>query len=169
VNQAEFQTQLTRLMNCYGKQHYNDERVTLIWREVSGFSVEWFGGVVDRMIGGSRYAPLVGDFYEAASIERERLNKVQKEKHAREAREFGTSVFSPDDRSMMIQTIIKRINGGVSDSDWNGFKRMVNSTVQNSSSKAHCLYCDDTGYEFYTRDGYEYARDCSCARRKRAS
>ena len=66
-----FQRQIERLKETFGQQHYKDERVKLIWRDVQDLKNDWFSTVVSEFIYCARQAPLGDDF---------RL-KISEEKH----------------------------------------------------------------------------------------
>lgn len=67
-----FQRQIERLKETFGQQHYKDERVKLIWRDVSDLKNEWFSAVVSEFIYSSRQAPLGDDFRLKVSQERQK-------------------------------------------------------------------------------------------------
>lgn len=74
-----FQAQMNRLAETFGGQHYKRERVELIWREIGSFHDSWLTRTIDRFIGELRQAPLVSEFRDAASQERERQRETQKQ------------------------------------------------------------------------------------------
>lgn len=78
MNQAEFQTQVNRLSNTFGKTHFGSERLMLLWKRVQSFSSAWFQRTIDDLISTHRQPPLPNDFETAISMERERLWKEQK-------------------------------------------------------------------------------------------
>lgn len=80
MNQQEFTQQLIRLQENFGKTAYSTERAKLLWGEVKDLAPDWFIGVVDDFIGSLRHAPLIPDFAEQASMERERLRKIEKDR-----------------------------------------------------------------------------------------
>lgn len=57
-----YQRQIERLKETYGQQHYRDERVKLIWRDVCELTNAWFSQIVSEFIYCSRQAPLGDDF-----------------------------------------------------------------------------------------------------------
>ena len=77
MNPQRFANQINRLAKQFSSA-FSEERVKLIWREVGQLSDEWFETLVDRFIGDLRQAPLLPDFREAASIERDRLWEIEK-------------------------------------------------------------------------------------------
>lgn len=79
MNQQEFQNQMNRLAETFGKAAYGTERAKLIWREVKDLGAHWLERVVDEFIGG-RSAPLLNEFRDAIAKERERSRpNVQEE------------------------------------------------------------------------------------------
>lgn len=110
---------------------YKPERLTVIWREVGSLSHEAFGRIVDRLIGESRFAPMLPEFREAASIEREKENSAAKKDHTRDSWEFwkgsGQASSSPEEQSWMFQAIRQRLKKEMSDDDWNAFMKLIES------------------------------------------
>lgn len=80
MTESHFSQQLTRLQENFGRTAYSTERTKLLWREVKDLSPEWLTGVVDSFIGSMRHAPLIPDFSEQASTERERLRRLEKDR-----------------------------------------------------------------------------------------
>lgn len=156
-----FQTQITRLAGTYGKQHYGPDRVFIIWQEIKDFSDGWFEKVVSEIIATQRVAPLVDYFRNEASWERDRTCAVDKLKHKQEAEEFFKSSYSDDERSWMIKTILKRMGGGVSDSEWAKFNKIITQVAENSS-RPSCIKCEGSGVRLIRQDGGDYAYRCRC-------
>jgi hypothetical protein len=121
MNMAEFDTQISRLKNTFGDRAYPDERLKLIWREVREFSSGWFEKLVDRLICDSRLPPLLPEFRNEISRERERLWDLQKKQHTQDAKDFYSGKFQPEDAKTICQYIIKRAQGSVSDQDYANF------------------------------------------------
>lgn len=71
MNHAEFQTQMARLCETFGKVAYGTERTKLIWREVQSLEARWFESAIDGFIG-DRTAPMLGEFRQAAAGARRR-------------------------------------------------------------------------------------------------
>lgn len=74
---------MLRLENCYASKHrldlfYNKDRGDLIWREVQQLSDEWMVRTVDLFIGEYERPPLMPQFREQISKERERLWVIEK-------------------------------------------------------------------------------------------
>src|SRR5260221_7380531 len=67
----EFEGQMKRMIDVFGKGAYPGERVALIWKQVCDMELPWFARLCDRMIGDMRQAPLVSEFREAAYKERQ--------------------------------------------------------------------------------------------------
>lgn len=66
----EFNAQISRLVATFNKSAFTDERITLIYKSVSGLKANEFGRIVDQFIANFRQAPLPKDFQEAANKER---------------------------------------------------------------------------------------------------
>lgn len=90
MTNAQFQTQISRLSETFGATHYKIERVSLLWREVQPFTIDWLTRVVDHFIGNNRQAPLLGEFREFISRERERLYQIKKQEYKHDAEDFMT-------------------------------------------------------------------------------
>ncbi len=81
MDRKSFATQMLRLESCFGNQHrevYNKDRGELIWREVNQLSDEWMIRVTDYFVGECERPPLMPQFREQISKERERLWVIQK-------------------------------------------------------------------------------------------
>jgi len=82
MTEQEFETEMMRLKDTYGKTVYGHERVKLIWNAVRAFHPAWFKRKVDDFIGRSRTAPLVIDFQKLAANELDRKRyQFEKEKN----------------------------------------------------------------------------------------
>lgn len=136
MNLNHFQTQINRLAETYGGQHYKRERIELIWREVGSFPDSWLTRTVDRFIGELRQPPLVSEFREEASKERERSWSREKDQHARDAQHFFMIADDPTMRQSVLKTILDRMNGKVPDLVWNDFMKGLDSLVSNSERAA---------------------------------
>ena len=76
MTQGEFQNQVARLKDVYGPKAYPDERVRLMWVEVSSLDGKWFEEAVSSLIASARYAPLAQEFSNYIGAERERSWKA---------------------------------------------------------------------------------------------
>lgn len=92
----EFNAQVKRLSDTFGGQHYKQERLTILWRDVRDFDRQWFERVVDGLIASSKFAPLPSDFSEAVSAERDRKWRAKKETTLVEWRGVPTCRFCKD-------------------------------------------------------------------------
>lgn len=73
-----FQRQMERLSNVFGGA-YKTERTQLIWKEMAALPEDAFERVVNKLIGECRQAPMIQDFREAASVEREKIWQRRKD------------------------------------------------------------------------------------------
>lgn len=117
----EFNEQVKRLSDTYGAQHYRQERLSILWGQVRDYGADWFKRVVSGLISLHRQAPLPADFGEAIALERERQWRREKEQNERESKNFWAGTHQPDDVKLITQAIKKRIQGGLSDDQWQGF------------------------------------------------
>jgi hypothetical protein len=79
MNYQEFNHQLDRLRDVYGDKSYSDQRTKLLWARINDLSAAWFACLVDGFIETSRQSPMISDFKDAVSNERNRLYKKKKE------------------------------------------------------------------------------------------
>lgn len=122
MTEQQFQTQLNRLTENFGKTAYGTERARLIWREVQHFDAHWFANQVDEWIGNLRQAPLLEEIRKACSIERERAREREKKQHAQEAEDWMSGqVFDDEIKREICQMINKRMMKLVDDDTWNKF------------------------------------------------
>lgn len=83
MTEPEFQTEINRLASVFGGA-YKTERAALIWHEMQNLSADSFKRIVDKLIGECRQAPMIQEFREAASPERERMHSIRKSQRAAE-------------------------------------------------------------------------------------
>jgi hypothetical protein len=110
MTDIDFNTQYQRLVKHFGKTAMSEEKAILIWREVREYDASWFGRVIDHMIGNLRQAPIMVDFREWISKERERRWDREKRMHEVDAKE-AMSRYTPEQIKMMCQEIRQRIQG----------------------------------------------------------
>lgn len=162
MNIEFFNSQISRLSETFGPQHYKQSRMSIIWRDVREFSDAWLSGVIDKMISSSRYAPLPADFSECVSIERERIWSEKKAKGAADAKQFWSGTqFGEGDRRIIFDTILKRMEHNKNsrmallnattdgererveceqrqaDAKWNAFTDMLENTAKNSPNTVY--------------------------------
>ena len=162
MNRQHYQHQITRLQETFGMTTYKTERMGVIWQVVENQSDQWMTRVTDYFIGHMSKPPLVPEFREQISRMREELWSEEKRVSAK-ATEMAMSSYSQDDEAMMLKTIIRRIGGGVSDSEWSGFKRMLNGVASGSETakkEFYCELCFNSGY--YVHAGNKCTYKCSC-------
>lgn len=161
---GHFQSQMTRLSRTFGKFAFPEERASLLWREVQWFDDSWFTYVIDGVIGNCRHAPLLSDFSEAISKERERNWEEKKKRSDLEAKEFMQASFPEEDRRWIIQQILKRIGGGMEDSDFSSFLKTLKKTGEAIDPPLLCGNCEDTGLLWgrHKRRGGSFVFKCPC-------
>jgi Fe-S cluster biosynthesis and repair protein YggX len=129
VTANEFQTQMNRMIETWGKPAYSTERCSLIWREVGHFSAEWWKAAVDRMIGEHRQAPLLPEIRKVAAEERERVSYREKAKHTAEAEQGYRTILQSEDIKHFARGILKRVEGHMPDQDFTSLVRLMSATV----------------------------------------
>jgi hypothetical protein len=105
---------------------------------------------VDKFLLTCRQPPLMGELSEEIGEERERLYKIQKRQQERDAKDFYSGMYQPDDVKTMCQYMVKRITGGVSDEDFEQFVKHLNYAAKkpNPTGVSGCHDCDNTGLVF---------------------
>lgn len=162
----EFQGQMDRLIEQFGKKNYADVRVKLIWREVKDLGAYWWEQLVDRFLLTCRQPPLYDELYEEISRERERIYRDEKEKHAKDAKDFYEGTYQPEEVRLICQTIIKRLNHEVSDEYYEKFKEHLTYAAKRISRVvpiSNCKHCEGSGLVFIRdADHYEWVYRCLC-------
>lgn len=136
MNQQEFVTQIDRLKNVYGDRNYSDERVKAIFGMVKAESGYWWARAVETLLLTHRQPPLMPEIGEMLAVERERRYEREKREHAQDAKDFFSGTYQPDDVKQICQTIIKRMNRGVSDQDWEKFVGLLEETARMTTPPA---------------------------------
>lgn len=141
-----FDAQVSRILETYGERSFPRERAKLLWSEVQCLSNFWMIQIVDYFIGSLRQSPLISDFRDQIARERERLWKTEKDQHREESEAAMKSIYSGDDLSMICKTIRDRIQGRVSDRDWECNLQLLNSapislneSVKKTPNNAHSV------------------------------
>lgn len=129
MTEQEFNTQVQRLVNNFGKQAYSPERALLLWREVNDFSGRWFSNTVDKFIGELKHAPLLPEFREEISKERERLWNQEKDNHKKEVSDFWEGTFHTDEVKSICEKIRRRLKMEASEEEYSQFVKMLNYAV----------------------------------------
>lgn len=167
MTQNDFQVQMNRLTETFGKAAYGTERLKLIWLELRDFDVSWFERVVSRFIGDSRQAPMLTDFRELASRERERAREGEKKRESNATVQALRGHLAGDDISMVVGSIKNMIVGKNGDAERNGLREMLVAQVRHSDSMSppECHDCAGTGLIFKD-DGVNapWVYRCDCFR-----
>lgn len=156
---------MERLSNTFGATAYKTERLEIIWREVQYLPDDWFKSIVDKFIGEERYAPMLDKFREEVSKQREASWQEKKKVGSQEAEQFLQS-YSNEDTKMLIQTILDRMHGKVSDEQYEGFLKSLHG-IADSKHRMHyansCDHCENTGIVFLkAAHGGEEVCKCHC-------
>lgn len=157
MTEPEFQSNMMRLINQFGKAAYPAERSQIIWSTVRYLPGDWWRRSVDKWIGECRQAPLMPEIREEMSSERERDWSNEKRENARQATQAMRSMFGPEDTAMLCKGIRERISGRQSDSDFASMTRMLDEMPKNNV----CRKCKNTGYIWEERPSL-YVLRCQC-------
>lgn len=133
MTQPEFAAQMDRLAKQWDRA-YSSERARLFWDEVKGLSEDWFRRLVDEWIGSEAHAPLLPKVREAKAKRAERLHFEEKRQHSQDAAAFWKSSYHPEEEKILFQTMRARMNGEVSDHDWELFMRGLNSVASGGAA-----------------------------------
>lgn len=161
MDYSQFNKQIERLKETFGEGKFGEERVSLIWREVKSFDAKWFEHAVDGFIGDRAFAPLMPEFRTETVKERERKRILERDSEANDAKAFMQIKFPDDDVRNIVQMCIKRITGGVPDTEWErmqGDLKHAGEYVQ----KVECERCEDNGILFWRARGYLKSGRCTC-------
>lgn len=124
----EFKHQMERLISAW-PHSYPEERIGLIFSEISDLPISWMIRTVDQFIGRARSAPLVPEF--RAEAEKKRRFQAQADQPHNLAADDPrkNSIFSDADASMMLDMTRKKMNGRVSPEEWKAFTEWVETTA----------------------------------------
>ena len=125
MSPEEFSSQMNRLTAQYGTQPYGAERAKLIWEAVGTLSVASWKRIVDRLIGECDRAPLLPKMREMIAEEREHEWATEKREHSKGAQE-GWSRLSRGELHDVMETMRRRLMGGMKDDEYASFVRSVN-------------------------------------------
>ena len=118
----EFKEQSQRLFDAFGTKPLYQKRATLIWHEVSTLPVTDFAKMVDEFIGNSNFFPTMEQVLERRAKAREKQrywDKINEETDAKQA-------MASSEVKYIIQSIMDRINGKMTDEEWNGLIKGLN-------------------------------------------
>lgn len=73
MTQFDFARHFDRLIQTFGARAFPEERNKLIWQQLCDMDDDWFGRLVDKMIGDLRQPPMLPDFRDSANRERKRI------------------------------------------------------------------------------------------------
>lgn len=135
MNDNEFRIQLDRLRQVYGDRSYPEDRARLLWKAVAAFSGSWLARTVDSMIGSLRQAPMLSDFQEAITQERERNWAQERQQQGASSYKEWVSMFTNEEEKMFAQMIIKRLEHKVDDITWEGFMRHLDDLAKLEKKK----------------------------------
>jgi hypothetical protein len=128
MTKEEFAKEVEKLRNVW-RLSYPDERMNVIWKEVRGIeSWEW-KAMVDRVLGSFKSAPLAKDFASLVSGLRSQKYNVSKMNEAEDIAAFYS--IPKEVGQKRLRFIMDRVNGKVSDEDFEEFKRRLKDAEAN--------------------------------------
>lgn len=130
MNRQFFQTQVNRLVSTYGETHYKIERIEIIWREVKDLSDSWFSKTIDKLIGESRFAPLMPEFREEISRERDRGWATEKVHHDNQSQDFFQDTIPSEEKKIICQMIRQIGNPNMSEAEKESIRSSLNNLVK---------------------------------------
>lgn len=153
----EFTKQIGRLKETYGDKIYNDERLAILWHEVGSYSNEIWERAISELIASHQKAPLLPEIRKSIALQRERAYAHEKSRHTMESRRAVESNFFPkEEEAHIAATIQLRLQGRVSDSDWDQFMTLLRNAIPQE------LKCCEDGLKFLMENGYQVVYKCRC-------
>jgi len=128
--QVHFLDQIKRLTLAYGDKAINQEKTRLLWDKFKHLDDGTFSVVIDNIILNQRQSPTLDDFIK---------NLFDANKQAAPEKKLPVdlpicdgcdgSAFSDQDRSLMIETINRRMKGKAQDGEWKEFKKNIDLQI----------------------------------------
>lgn len=160
---VEFNFQMQRLQNSYPGFKPTTEIMELLFICVESLPAAWLAEWVKEWIFSNPRAPLPKDLREDAEIERTKRNfqAYQVENEKIEEDELKDSIFTDEDRQMILKNIMLRMNGQLADDDFEKFNKMLIAAIESNPKKSkNCKYCDNRGVIVTRKSNYAYK--CIC-------
>lgn len=123
-----YQTQITRLINNYGERAFSDEKVKALWKALKDVPSPLFDTAVNSIIMNCRASPTLTDFHEKINEARAMEQKQRPQPAKQES--FGPSSFNDGDVRYMTAMINGRMNGSVSDAEWQAFREAIDNQAK---------------------------------------
>lgn len=136
MTRQEFETQIQRLINTYGKSHYPEERIKLLWQDTCNYSVVWLQQTITKFIAESARAPLIVEFRQEVSIERERLWALEKAEYSDNIEELITYSLKNSEIKEIVQAILRRMSREFPDNDWDFLLDDLNRRAEKAEIKS---------------------------------
>lgn len=150
-----FEIQMMRLTSQFGDKAYSSERMSLIFREVSGLYDFQLKKLVDDLLMSSKFAPLPIDIRNGAAPY---LDKNRNEEKQEESKVLS-NMFTTEQLSHISKGLIQGLEGNLK-------SLKVISEGLKPLSKAMCKHCDDSGYIYAVRKekpgSADIAFNCFC-------
>lgn len=158
-----FLEQLSRIKNMFGEQHYNEEKIDLLFKRLQFISNENFKLTVDEIILNSRFNPSVDDYLKYHDeVKRRKKIKSRDEPAIQILDNRPGSIFSKDEIRMFFATMFKAISKEIPKSDLDLLSEYINTRLKGANIKYICPKCEDTGICIEDKNGSDYAYKCNC-------
>jgi len=131
----EFNKQSGRLVTEWPRS-YGKEKLRSLWSAFKAQTVQCMMYCIDQAISDSRYAPTVSDVKAYQPRYREMLNRQNKQRHTQDPDEFWASKYHSAEVTTIVDTIRRRLSGGMSDDDYASFLDTLEQVVK-AAEKDH--------------------------------
>ena len=131
----------------YGSQHMGQAKSEMYWNELKDFSPKQVLNVMTILIGECKMAPTLVEIRDRCAQLREKIRQFEREQERKDAADFWSGTYHPNDVKMIVATIKDRVFGNCDDKTWSEFMDFLKTHAQ-KRSPARCERCDDT-FVFY--------------------
>lgn len=135
MDKADFIFQLERLTTSFPGKEYDQARMEMIWQKVKDLSAVWFANQVDYYIGGKKVLPTAHEIGQDSFKEFRRTEDLAKKDISDKFDMVGESIFSPEDRKMMMDVIRRMMIGKVDSAYWDTFYKWLVDTASKSKQR----------------------------------
>jgi hypothetical protein len=164
MEKIHFLEQLGRIKKLFGDQHYNEEKIGLIFHRLQFMTNDNFKSTVDEIILNCRFNPAIDDFLKYHDeIRRSKKNKEINSPAITISENRPGSIFSDEEIKMFFATITKAITGDIPMSHIHNLGDYINTRLDYAGIKRICPRCSDTGIIMEEKiSGSEYVYACTC-------
>lgn len=125
---TEFDTQFNRLTERW-KTAYSNEFKKILWHEFQYLPNHAMERIITRLIGDCRQPPMMPEFRDYRSMERDKSWVEEKKQNTLDAKAFFEgSRFSDDEKKNFMTMIRRKVNNAVKEEDWDAFLKIMDET-----------------------------------------